>query len=80
MARAKKIVIEGQNLLTELSQPWGGVNNTGAAQTVYGQTVPAGYEWGMNRDEVERFMKKQYGEKYGYIRVSAQPDEKWNGL
>ena len=75
MARTKKIVIEGQNLLAELSQPWGGVNNTGAAQTVYGQTVPAGYEWGMNREEVERFMKVQYGEKYGYIRVSAQPDD-----
>ena len=71
----KKITITGVNHLQELSDPWGGVNNTGAAQTVYGQTVPAGYEWGMNRDEVERFMKAQYGEKYGYIRVSAQPDD-----
>ena len=68
---AKKITITGVNHLQKLSDPWGGVNNTGAAQTVYGQTVPAGYEWGMNREEVERFMKAQYGGKAGAFYVDS---------
>ena len=56
---AKKIVIEGSNLLGNLSDDWGGKNNTSSAQNIHGTTVPAGAEWGMNRGEVERFVKDQ---------------------
>ena len=73
MARNKKIVIEGSNLLTSLSQPWGGVNDTLADITIHGTTVPPGYEWGINRGEIERFMKAEYGIKFGDFRTT-QPD------
>lgn len=59
---AKKIVIEGSNLLGNLSDDWGGQNNTSSAQNIHGTTVPAGAEWGMNRGEVERFVKDQFAQ------------------
>lgn len=65
---AKKIVIEGSNLLGNLSDDWGGQNNTSSAQNIHGTTVPAGAEWGMNRGEVERFVKEQLAE----LRASLQ--------
>lgn len=71
---AKKIVIEGLNLLTSISQPWGGVNDTQSAITVHGTSVPPGYEWGINRGEIERFIKEQYGTKFGDLRTT-DPDE-----
>ena len=74
MARTKKIVIEGQNLLTNITQPWGGVNDGESAITVYGTQVPPGYEWGVNRDEIERFMKTQYNTKFGDFRTT-DPDQ-----
>ena len=58
---AKEIVIPGLNLLTSLTDEWGGENNTGAAITKYGTEIPAGYKWGMNFAEVERFIKAQFG-------------------
>ena len=70
----KKITIEGLNLLTNLSQPWGGVNNTEQTITVHGQDVPPGKEWGINREEIERFVKAQYGTKIGDFRTT-DPDE-----
>ena len=65
---AKKVVINGSNLLSNLSDDWGGLNNSGSAQTVYGTTVPAGAEWGVNRGEIERFIKAQFGTKVGATR------------
>ena len=67
---AKKITITGENLLTSLSQPWGGVNDTASPITVHGTTVPAGAEWGINRGEIERFLKAQYGTKFGDFRTT----------
>ena len=54
---AKKITIEGENLLDSLNDDWGGTNETQETQTVYGTEVPSGKEWGVNRGEVERFIK-----------------------
>lgn len=64
---AKKITIEGSNLLDDLSDDWGGVNETESAVTVYGTPVPAGAEWGVNRGEVERFVKEQFASKVGDV-------------
>ena len=62
---AKKITILGENLLSSLSDPWGGVNTGSTAITPYSDKgaeteVPPGAEWGMNRGEVERFIKSQF--------------------
>lgn len=62
---AKKITIEGSNWLNNLGQDWGGVNESGATETHYETSVPAGAEWGMNRGEVERFLKAQLREVAG---------------
>ena len=59
---AKKKTIQGENLLHSLEDPWGGQNNTETEVDVYGETVPAGSEWGMNRGEVERFVKGKLSE------------------
>lgn len=73
---AKKTVIPGGGegntpLLNNLQQPWGGI---GDGSQVYGITIPAGVEWGMNRGEVERFIKAQFGAKFGDFRTT-DPDE-----
>lgn len=68
---AKKIVITGTDLLQSVNDPWGGVNNTEETIQVYGTDVPPGYEWGMNRGEVERFIKAEYGTKAGAFYVDA---------
>lgn len=60
---AKKIKIQGTGHLHSITDPWGGVNDTDHDIEVYGTIVPAGAEWGMNRDEVERFMKECFGKK-----------------
>lgn len=70
---AKKIIITGTDLLHSTTDPWGGVNDTQEPITVYNQTVPPGYEWGVNRGEVERFMKAEYGTKFGDFRTT-DPD------
>lgn len=59
---AKKITIEGT--LNTLSDAWGGI---GDGSSVHGTIVPAGTEWGMNRGEVERFIKAQLGRSVGYL-------------
>jgi hypothetical protein len=46
------------------------VNDTGSPITVHGTTVPAGAEWGINRGEIERFLKAQYGTKFGDFRTT----------
>ena len=70
---AKKITITGSNKLSDLSDDWGGKNESGSPQTKYGVSVPAGAEWGMNRGEVERFIKSQFGTKFGDFRTT-EPD------
>ena len=57
---AKKITIPGSNLLSSVNDPWGGVNNTSNPITVHGVSVPAGAEWGINKDEVERFIRENH--------------------
>ena len=57
---AKKITIPGSNILTSKDDAWGGVNNTNAPITVHGVTVPAGAEWGINKGEIERFLREQH--------------------
>lgn len=65
---AKKITITGSNHLTTLADDWGGVNNGTTPVNIHGTAVPAGAEWGMNRGEVERFIKAQLGTKGGDFR------------
>lgn len=79
---AKKVTIEGSNLLQNLNDDWGGVNNSQGSVTPYsdrGATtpVPAGNEWGVNRGEVERFLKEQLGkigDKVGCLKWSDDID------
>lgn len=71
---AKKTTINGSGFLENLNQDWGGVNETQSAETHYGTPVPAGNEWGVNRGEVERFIKAQlaqFGSRIGYFKVVA---------
>ena len=70
---AKKITIAGSNLLTNLSQDWGGVNDGDSAITIHGTDVPPGAEYGINRGEIERFLKAQIGAKFGDFRTT-DPD------
>ena len=67
MAKEKRIIIEGTNLLTSLSDEWGGENKTGDAITKYNTEIPDGYKWGVNFAEVERFIKSQFGDKVGHF-------------
>ena len=79
---SKKITIENpvsegvaQPILTNLQQDWGGVNNTNAPVTPYSElgcddVVPAGKEWGINRGEVERFLKSQFA-ALGTLKVGS---------
>lgn len=67
---AKKVTIQGSNLLQNLNDDWGGVNNSQGSVTPYSEQgastpVPAGAEWGMNRGEVERFIKAQFRQMSG---------------
>ena len=70
---AKKITINGSNKLSQISDDWGGKNESNESQIVYGITIPPGVEWGMNRGEVERFIKEQFGTKFGDFRTT-DPD------
>lgn len=79
---AKKVTIQGSNLLQNLNDDWGGVNNSQGSVTPYsGQgastPVPAGAEWGVNRGEVERFIKDQLRNlngKIGFVTWSSEVD------
>lgn len=72
---AKKITITGSEHLTSLDDEWGGINNSEGPINKYGTVVPAGAEWGMNRGEVERFIKTQFKGKFGDFRTT-EPDER----
>ncbi len=54
---AKEIIIPGLNLLTSLADAWGGENRSGKTQRIYGADIPDGYKWGVNFEELERFIK-----------------------
>lgn len=78
---AKKITIEGESLLKKLSDEWGGQNSGSTTQEIHGTQVPAGKEWGVNRGEVERFIKeylenhdKTLARRIGYMRPSSTTD------
>ena len=76
---AKKVTIQGSNLLQNLNDDWGGVNNSQGSVTPYsGQgastPVPAGAEWGMNRGEVERFIKERFKGAVGFLTWSDNVD------
>lgn len=58
---AKEIIIPGLNLLNSLTDDWGGENNSGDTQRIYGVDIPNGYKWAMNFAEVERFIKSLFG-------------------
>ena len=63
---AKRITIDGSGKLQNLSDPWGGI---GDGNPVYDTAIPENAEWGMNRGEVERFIKLKLAEvssKVGY--------------
>lgn len=77
---AKKITIEGNELLESLNDDWGGVNDSGSAETIHGTTIPAGAEWGVNRGEVERFIKAQIGSKFGDFRWYKPTDVNYYSL
>lgn len=66
MAKEKRIIIPGLNLLTSLKEDWGGENNTGEAITMYGTEIPDGYKWAMNFAEVERFIKGMFRDVAAY--------------
>lgn len=66
MAKEKRIIIPGLNLLTSLNEDWGGENNTGEAITMYGTEIPDGYKWAMNFAEVERFIKGMFRDVAAY--------------
>lgn len=66
-----KITISGQNHLQNLDDDWGGVNESGSTETHYETNIPNGSEWGMNRGEVERFIKAQFRTKVGYIHIDS---------
>lgn len=73
---AKKVTIEGSDKLHSLSDPWGGIGD--GVNPVYNISIPDGTEWGMNRGEVERFIKAKLLEaegKVGGIAISREIDE-----
>ena len=69
---ARKVTIQGEELVNSLEEPWGGQNDTGDAVDIHGTEVPAGSEWGLNRKEVERFIKAQFGTKTGCLYVTPR--------
>ncbi len=82
---AKKIVIEKTGILLGLEDPWGGINDTGSTIIPYsdrGATteVPAGAEWGVSKEEIERFVKVQYGTKAGDFRWYKPNDVNYYSL
>lgn len=58
-----------------LDQPWGGVNDTDETMVVYGVEIPPGAEFGMNRGEVERFIKALFKGRIGSLYFTPQRQE-----
>ena len=71
----KKVTIGGYDKLNSLEDAWGGINETEESIDVHGTMVPAGQEWGMNRGEVERFIKSQFTLKTGCIYVTPRKQQ-----
>lgn len=68
--------------ISSLAQAWGGTNNTGSAQTILGETVPAGMKWAVDFQQIEGLLKQvlteheqALGAKIGGIAVSHEIDE-----
>ena len=72
---AKHVIIKAD--IPDMNQAWGGKNDTGAAQTILGKTVPAGAEWAIDFEKIEGFLKKTLGERVGCIRIV--PNESGSG-
>ncbi|MCR5037851.1 MAG: hypothetical protein K6A94_00730 [Bacteroidales bacterium] len=72
---ARKVTIQGEELVNSLEEPWGGQNDTGDAVDIHGTEVPAGSEWGLNRGEIERFIKRQFGTKVGCLYVTPRKQQ-----
>jgi hypothetical protein len=66
---AKKITINGENILNGIDDDWGGQNSTQEAITIHGIRVPVNAEWGVTKKEVERVIKKTFSERVGCIRI-----------
>ena len=69
---AKKVTITtdpGEILLNSLSQDWGGVNNTDETITINDTDVPPHAEWGINRGEVERFIKSELSKRASVMKI-----------
>lgn len=67
----KKITIQGNNIISNLSEDWGGINNGSSSIDVHGTNVPSKAEWGINRGEIERFIKAQFNTKAGEFYYDA---------
>ena len=74
---AKKVTINGDNILHGLEDDWGGVNETKMTVNVHDTPVGPGCEWGVNRGEIERFIKEMFGKRVGCLKI-AQDDQKTN--
>lgn len=72
---AKHILINAN--IPDMNQAWGGKNDTGAAQTILGETVPAGADWAIDFEKIEGFLKKTLGNRVGCIRIV--PSESGSG-
>ena len=74
MAKKEKVTIDGINILSSLSQDWGGENESNEARIIHEHTIPPGIEWGINRGEIERFIKAQFGTKCGSVCFCPEPN------
>ena len=74
---AKKVTINGDNILHGLEDDWGGVNETKMTVNVHDTPVGPGCEWGVNRGEIERFIKEMFGKRVGCLKI-AQDDQNTN--
>ena len=72
---AKHVIIKAD--IPDRNQAWGGKNDTGAAQTILGKTVPAGAVWSIDFEKIEGFLKKTLGSRVGCIRIV--PNESGSG-
>ena len=72
---AKHVIIKAD--IPDMNQAWGGKNDTGAAQTILGKTIPAGAVWAIDFEKIEGFLKKTLDSRVGCIRIV--PSESGSG-
>ncbi len=63
--------------IPNMSQRWGGTNNTGEAQTILGTEVPAGTQWALDFAKIEEFIKARIteaNEKVGCLRIAQNAE------